>query len=130
MRIVGNFDSTGGLEKLHLNPREECNLDAATNKRELEWEEALMELFNSVAIPETEDAPEGYLRDSLCQNCDFRATVESTFPSHAYCDNCKKVQPVRLADFEESGNNQVAADVVCNVCAWVVATMYRAASLI
>lgn len=61
MRIVGNFDSAGKLERLHCNPVEECNLDDATNVRTLSILGAFMEWErSSVGTIEV-----------ICQHCDF-----------------------------------------------------------
>lgn len=51
-------------------------------------------------------------------------------PSHAYCRNCEKIQPVGAEGLhpavtpQDEGSWQ-AGDLVCLECAWIVATLYE-----
>ena len=50
-------------------------------------------------------------------------------PSYAYCRNCEAIRPVGAEELhpavtpQDKGSWQ-AGDMVCKVCAWIVATLY------
>ena len=49
--------------------------------------------------------------------------------SHAYCSNCGEIQPVSVNDVgaDDVSGRFVGADVICSMCNYVVATVYRLA---
>ncbi len=53
-------------------------------------------------------------------------------PSHAYCHNCEEIRPVfveplaRVITPNDKGS-WLAGDITCQVCAWIVATLYAPA---
>lgn len=48
-------------------------------------------------------------------------------PTHAWCDNCHAIQEVRIEIMEnvDTTGSYLGGDIVCKVCAWIVATVYR-----
>ena len=55
--------------------------------------------------------------------------VIDTDTSHAYCHNCDEIQPVFVEDLHpvstpKDKDNWRAGDMVCRVCAFIVATLY------
>jgi hypothetical protein len=50
--------------------------------------------------------------------------------THAYCPNCKRIQPVKsepLTNPDDSGK-YLGGDIVCAVCAYIIATLYRSSA--
>lgn len=49
--------------------------------------------------------------------------------SHAYCPNCKQIQPVKaepLTNPDDSGKYR-GGDIVCSVCHYIIATLFNRA---
>ena len=46
--------------------------------------------------------------------------------SHYYCDNCQKIMPAtfRGANHIDVSGEFIGGDIVCNECAWIIATGY------
>ncbi len=50
-------------------------------------------------------------------------------PTHAYCCNCEAIQPtfseaLHAVRTPGDAGSWLAGDLVCQVCAWIVATLY------
>ncbi len=63
MRIIGNFSADWDLERIHVNPRNECLTDKATNAKPLTMVELIEALFEQRRHGRALD-------DLMCKHCD------------------------------------------------------------
>lgn len=66
VKVLANYDDKGRLEKLHLNPVEECQADDMKHRKELTWRQAFAAFF--FAEGDLDSNPDGL----MCKHCDFK----------------------------------------------------------